>query len=397
MVWNVGSVMDERIKFIGVVLEGLMPFSVACEASGISRKTGYKWLARYREFGVQGLEERSRVPSRSPQAVCDELASRIVAFKRAHSDLGPKKIVALLAVESPELSWPSASTAGEVLKRAGLVTTRVKRRHATPSGGAALVCGTPNELWCADFKGWFLTGDGQCCIPLTIADGHTRFFLRCQILTGRTGFEQVQPLFEACFREYGLPERLRTDNGPPFATVGLGGLSRLSVWWMRLGIRVERIKPGHPEQNGRLERLHRTLKEQAASPPEANVRRQQQAFDRFRAYYNHQRPHEALGQQPPAVQYTRSQTPFPRRLPPMPDYPAGWTVRKVKDSGRIKWNGFEVHLAQALTGEHIGLEPVQDALWRVYFMNTAIALFDEKRMKMKALPKEPVLPKIEPC
>lgn len=384
MAWETRGVMDGRVQFVALVLEGVVPMSVACARFGISRKCGYKWLERYERLGPAGLEDRSRAPLRCPHAVGEEVAARIIAFKRAHMDLGPKKIVALLCARHPEVAWPAPSTAGDILARAQLVGPRQRRARATPAGDGAICCDSPNELWCADFKGWFETGDGRRCTPLTISDAHTRYFLRCQGMGAYTGYEQVRPLFEACFREHGLPLRLRTDNGPPFASVGLGGLSRLCVWWMRLGIRVERIRPGHPEQNGRLERLHRTLKQYTATPPQATLRKQQDAFRRFMHYYNHERPHEALGQKAPATLYVASPLPFPARLP-LPEYPSHYTVRKVDDVGRVRWHTAKVPIALALTGQDIAFEPIEDARYRVWFMNTPLAIFDEKRMCMRPL------------
>ena len=381
MAWKVSCVMDERKRFVEVWSQGEFSVAELCRQFGVSRKTGYKWLDRYRRRGWEGLEDLSRAAHGHPNEIAAELVERVVAFKGEHMLFGPKKIVARLRASEPDTVWPAVSTAGDILKRAGLVVSRERRRRATPSSAPLAHADAPNALWCADFKGWFRTRDGTCCIPLTISDACTRYFLRCRAMTGHTGYASVRPLFEAAFREFGLPGRIRTDNGPPFASVGLAGLSRLSVWWMKLGIAPERIEPGHPEQNGRHERLHRTLKEATARPPAATVRTQQGAFDRFLPYYNHERPHEALGQKTPASIYTKSPRPYPARVPTTGDYPDPWTVRKVKDSGRLKWKGRELHLSQALIGEYVGFEPVDDRRWVVHFLHQPIALFDEHRLR----------------
>jgi len=384
MAWKVSCVMDERLRFVAEVLEG-RSVAVVCREFGISRKTGHKWLARYRQLGPPGLVERSRAPRRSPQAVDERMRAVIVAFKRTHMDLGPKKIVSLLERRHPQSGWPAPSTVGALLKSEGLVSAQRTRRSATPSTQPLAHADGPNAVWCADFKGWFATGEGRRCTPLTISDAFSRYLLRCQGLGGRTGYGVVRPLFDAAFREFGLPRAIRTDNGPPFATTGLGGLSELNVWWMQLGIAPERIRPGHPEQNGRHERMHRTLKDGAIRPPAPTLRLQQRAFDRFTHYYNHERPHEALGQRTPAECYTGSARSYPTRLLPTDAYPAHWEIRKVKDSGRIKWRGCELHLATPLTGLYVGLKPVDERRWLIHFMSLPLALLDDEHGRIRHL------------
>jgi putative transposase len=385
MAWKVSCVMDERVKFVGEALKEERCVRAICREFGISPKTGHKWLARYREEGLDGLRDRSRAPHTCPRAIDAHTREMVVAFKRRHMDLGPKKVRACLQRRYPEQAWPAPSTIGAWLKEAGLVVARQRVRRATPSTQPLAHADGPNAVWCADFKGWFETGDGRRCTPLTISDAYSRYLLRCQGLGGQTGLATVQPLFDAAFREFGLPLAIRTDNGPPFASVGLGGLSHLSVWWMRLGIYPERIQPGHPEQNGRHERMHRTLNEGAIDPPANNLRAQQNAFNRFTRYYNDERPHEALEQRPPAALYTASPRAYPARLLPTDDYPANWAIRKVKNGGRIKWNGHELHVATPLTSHYVGLKPVDNGRWLLYFMQTPIALFDEKDVRMRKL------------
>jgi hypothetical protein len=238
-----------------------------------------------------------------------------------------------------------------------------------------------------DFKGWFLLGDGTRCDPLTITDGSSRYILRCVGMAGGTDFARVRPLFEAAFREHGMPLAIRSDNGPPFASCGLAGLSRLSVWWIRLGIRPERIRPGKPQENGRHERMHRTLKAATASPPLATLRAQQRAFDAFRAEFNHERPHEALGGRPPAEFYTNSVIEFPSKLINPVDYYDDLEVRAVKRGGGIKWRNSEIHLSVALAGEHVGLAPAGDGLWTVRFVDLPIGILDERRLKIGPMPR----------
>lgn len=386
MVWKVSCVMDEKLKFITDCLSGESSMAEACRRHGVSRKTGYKWLARYRESGVDGLKDVSRAPHAHPNAVGTEREDAVLALKRKHMLWGPQKVRDALILKEPQVAWPAASTIGDILDRNGLVVKRRRRGRATPSSAPLAHCAEPNDVWCVDFKGWFRTGDGARCDPLTITDGATRYLVRCVGMGGGTDFAKVKPLFEAAFREYGLPRAIRSDNGPPFASTGLAGLSRLSVWWIRLGIRPERIRPGKPQENGRHERMHRTLKEATASPPAATLRAQQRAFDEFRAEYNLERPHEALGGRPPAWSYYASETMFPSRLINTEHYYTDLDVRKVKRSGEINWRGAPVYLTEALVGEHVGLEPAADGLWTVRFADLPLGVLDERRHRVRPLP-----------
>jgi transposase InsO family protein len=278
---------------------------------------------------------------------------------------------------------PAESTVSEILRRHGLSRIARRRRRATPSTQPFAACREANAVWCADFKGWFRTGDGAKCTPLTISDAHSRYLLRCQGLDGSTGFSTVQPLFIATFREHGMPRAMRTDNGAPFASTGLGGLSALSVWWVRLGLQIERIEPGQPQQNGRHERMHRTLKAATTQPPAANLRRQQKAFDEFQHEYNHERPHEALGQHTPAEVYEPARRDYPERLPEPRGYPDDWQKRKVRGVGQMKWKGRDVHIGQALVGQEIGFKPVGEGQWAVYFEHLELGHFDERNHRVK--------------
>jgi transposase InsO family protein len=366
MPWKETDVMKERVKFVlewekrwdeG---EGRLNFAELCREFGISRAVGYDWVARYRDakHDVKAIKERSRRPHRSPAKVSDEVEELLVAARKARPTWGPKKLRAFIAERCPKLAeLPAPSTIGEVLRRRGLtVPRRLKRVRATRSATQpfAEVTG-PNATWCVDFKGHFNTQDGRVCYPLTIIDAHSRFLIRCEGVEDPNGRE-VQRIFDSAFCEFGLPASIRSDNGPPFASVGAGGLTKLSVWWLRLGIRVERIEPGKPQQNGRQERFHRTLKAETAKPPHANMRAQQRAFDLFRKVYNEERPHEALGQKPPARSFALS----PRRYPcPLVRLATGspWEhIERVDKDGFVRWHEQRIFVTRALAHEDVAIE-----------------------------------------
>lgn len=383
MTWKVSDLMDERVRFVLDLESGEWSMAQLCRAYDISRKTGYKWRDRYAGEGVAGLADRSRAHWDHPDCVAPQIEQAVIDARAAHPHWGPRKLYAWLNRKEVELPWPCSSTIGNILQRHGLTIPRKKRRRCTPNSQPLAACQQANQVWCADFKGWFRTQDGQPCYPLTITDGHTRYILRCQALYPHTNFEAVQPIFEAAFREFGLPDALRTDNGPPFATVGLEGLSELSVWWIRLGIRPDRIAPGKPQENGRHERMHKTLKAETATPPRRNRRAQQEAFDHFRDEFNNERPHEALHQQTPASHYHASFKPYPSRLPQDMLYPDDWLTRKVRGGGDIKWGGKDVYISQALSGERVGFKPIDDGVWELYFAQILLATFDERSLKLR--------------
>jgi transposase InsO family protein len=326
------------------------------------------------------LEDRSRAPHHHPQAVAEAVAAQILAARRAHPTWGPRKLHVWLRRREAPTSWPCPSTIGELLRREGLTVPRRRRWRSVPYRQPFAACDQPNAVWCADFKGWFRTGEGKPCYPFTLSDATSRFLLRCQALA-RTDHDAVQPLLEAAFREYGLPQAIRTDNGPPFASTTLGGLTRLSIWYVRLGITPERIAPGHPEQNGRHERFHRTLKQDATLPPQATRRAQQRAFDRFRQEYNFERPHEALAMAVPASCYHPSSRPYPRRLPEL-NYPEGTQVRRVRHNGEIHWRSRFLYVSQTLAGELVGVIPVDDRYFRLRFGPLELALLDSHRHRL---------------
>jgi transposase InsO family protein len=293
---------------------------------------------------------------------------------------GPRKLLWKLERLDPSTQWPALSTIGDVLRREGLSAPRRRRQHAAPLTRPFGEVTGPNDTWCADFKGWFRTADGVRCDPLTISDADSRFLITCRIVEPTT--EGVQPWFDRAFRELGLPRAMRTDNGPPFASTGAGGLSRLSVEWVKLGIRLERIDPGCPQQNGRHERMHWTLKEQTSQPPAATPRQQQRRFDAFRAHYNDERPHESLGQETPGSRYVPSQRPYPGRIED-PWYDADHAVRRVRSNGEIKWGGDFVFISEVLVGEPVGIAETQSGDWIVRFADIDLGTIDRKTKKLR--------------
>lgn len=385
MPWKETCSMDERMKFVGWHLQQEWPMAALCREFGISRKTGYKLVQRYYEEGPDGLKDRSRAPHHHPQAVSRVVERAVVSARSAHPTWGPKKLRAWLQHQEATMTWPAASTIGQILSRHGLCVPRRRSRKTRVYEEPLVGCETPNAVWSADLKGWFTTGDGSRCDPLTITDNYSRFLLRCQAVSP-AAHATIQPIFEAAFREYGLPVAIRTDNGPPFATTTVGGLSRLSIWWLKLGIIPERIEPGKPAQNGRHERMHRTLKQETASPPQRTWRRQQQAFNCFRREYNEERPHEAIGQRPPASLYAPSSRPYPLRIPEM-TYPDDVVVRKVCAQGDIKWQSRQIYLSETLAGELVGLRQITDRLWDICFGPITLAHLDSHDYRLIHLPR----------
>jgi len=375
--------MSERIKMISDWLTGDYGRTELALKYAVSRKSVCKWIDRYEAGGWDGLADQSRAPHYHPNAVAPDIEQLVLELKARWPLWGAPKLRRKLLDMQGADTCPAESTISEILRRHGLSRIAKRRRRAVPSETPFGHCLEANRVWCADFKGWFLTQDGNRCTPLTITDGHSRYLLRCQGMDGSTGWLTVKPLFIETFREYGMPVAIRTDNGPPFATTTLGGLSTLSVWWLRLGIGLERIEPGKPQQNGRHERMHRTLKEATAKPPRSNLRKQQKAFDEFRNEYNTERPHEGLGQKVPAEFYSRSERQYPERLPDQRGYPDEWQKRLVRQGGRIKWKCKEINLTTALWGQQVGLKPVGDGRWSVYFESLELGVFDERKGRIE--------------
>jgi len=376
MPWKESRAVDERMRFIVAFDEGDESFAELCRTFDISRKTGYKWLERFEQGGLGELVDRPPRARSHPQRVPDAVAELLIATRKQHPFWGPKKLRAFVSEREPELVIPAASTIGELLKKRGLIRPRRRRLrvplHSNPLAG----CHRPNELWCTDFKGHFGLGNRSRCYPLTITDQYSRYLLKCEGMSQPTG-PRVQEQFESAFREFGLPERIRSDNGPPFASVSLGGLTPLSIWWIKLGIIPERIDPGHPEQNGQHERMHRTLKEEATSPPRETPCEQQRVFDCFRHEFNDQRPHEALGQKPPAKVYVRSARSYPQCLRE-PSYGDEFLVRRVDFKGRLVRKSKKLGLMSGLAKEPVGLRPLDDDRWELFYGPVFLGILDER-------------------
>jgi putative transposase len=380
MPWPKVCPMDARMRLVSAVLAAEDSMTALCKEYGISRRVGYKWLQRYRAYGPAGLQERKPGPRVVPWAITPAEAEAIIALRRQHPSWGPKKLRTKLLARAPAQQWPALSTIGDLLQRQGLSQRRRRRRRAAPTLTDLPPAVAPNEVWCIDFKGWFRTGDGRRCYPLTVTDGFSRYILCCQVST--PDYEGCRPTFEWLFREYRLPRFILSDNGPPFASLAAAGLSRLSIWWIKLGITPVRIEPGKPQQNGRHERMHRTLKAETARPPAASLKAQQRRFDRFRAEFNHERPHEALGQAVPASFYQPSARAYPTRLED-PAYPADYELRRVRSNGEIKWQGELIFIAGPLIGEVIGLHENDNGDAEAYFGPMHLGTIDAVTFKLK--------------
>jgi transposase InsO family protein len=380
--------VSERLKFV-LRLEAGERMTDLCKEFGISRKTGYKMLERHERLGLVGLQDESRRPERIPHRMNGEIEDLLLEARQAHPTWGPRKLRAWVLSKQPGLRLPAPSTIGDLLKRKGLVQVRRRVRN-TPLHVAPLrQAGAPNDLWCADFKGQFRLGNGKYCYPVTITDQCSRYLLACEAQES-TEAEGAKEAFAWAFREFGLPLAMRTDNGTPFASNGIAGLSKLSVWWMRLGIMPERIEPAHPEQNGRHERMHLTLKIETTRPAASNMLLQQERFDRLREIFNHERPHEALDQRPPASCYTPSSRRYPDKLEE-PEYPLHDFVRAVSVSGHLRMGGrkgLNIFIGTALSGERLGLREIDEERWLISFMTLDLGEVDlrEKRFEAADLP-----------
>jgi transposase InsO family protein len=366
--------MKERERLVAAYEENRYTVTELAELFGVSRKTVHKVLARYRQSGPAGLAERSHAAEHHPNATPPEVVAAVLRQKLAHPTWGPLKL--LPGPEDDPQTWPAPSTRGLILARAQLTRSRHRRRRVPPSQPFG-TCNGPNATWCADFKGWFRTGDGQRCDPFTVTDAYSRKLLCCQIT--RPDHAHVRPVMERLFRENGLPDAIRTDNGPPFASVGAGGLTRLNVWWVKLGIRLERIQPGHPEQNGRHERMHLTLLE-ACRPPAATLTGQQRRFDAFLPMFNHERPHQALNLVAPSTLYEPSSRAYPAKLED-PAYPEEASIRRVRSNGEIRWRGKLIFLSQSLIGEAVAITE-ESAGYAVAFGPIRLGMLDHVRERL---------------
>jgi len=370
------SPVDQRRLFINDYRHSVFPFTELCERYGISRKTGYKWVGRFLEGGYGALGDLSRRPRGCAHRTPASLEDALLDARRHHPFWGAKKLLKLCRRRQPEAAWPARSTTNNILKRNGLVTEPRRRRRPGHPGPPSSTMTAPNETWTADFKGEFKTRDGRYCYPLTVADGYSRFLLECRALLSPC-HESTHRHFARLFRKYGLPKVIRTDNGAPFASIAIGRLSRLSVWWIKLGIFPELIEPASPQQNGSHERMHKTLKQATTRPPATHLRAQQRRFDGFRKEFNHERPHEALDQETPATFYSPSPRPLPRRLEKM-EYPAHFEQRLVSHNGGIRWNHRWVNVSSVLMEEYVGFEEVDDGIWNVYFGPMQLGQFNER-------------------
>lgn len=356
--------------------------SELCRLHGVSRKTAYKWWRRYCASGVEALKDRTSRPGSSPRQACEKVERAIVEMRQAYPTWGPRKLKAVLERTHPRLVIPAPSTIGEVLRRNGMLVRRRRRRRAVPATSPFASYGEPNAVWCADFKGHFPVG-GKRCHPLTIIDGYSRYLIACKALTN-TDTKTVRKVFMEAFKAFGVPQVIRTDNGPPFASTGAGGLTELSTWWIKLGIVPERIEPGHPEQNGRQERFHRTLQQETVLPPCASVIAQQRRFHRHRQTYNEVRPHEALGQVPPATFYSRSLRPLTDRWLD-PRYPDSYEVHRTTSAGSISWRGHHLQLNRCLDREAVGVRRIGRRTFEVFFGPVSLGSFREPRSNAKTI------------
>jgi len=361
--------MAIREEFVEQAMSGRHPVAALCNAYGISEKTGHKWLNRFKEEGRQGLADRSRAPHETPHKISLEVRREILALREKHPTWGPKKLRVVLRRRFAEHHWPAPSSIGDLLRREGYAHPQRRRSTGTelPIDARLTVARSPNEVWSTDFKGQFRLTSGELCYPLTVQDSFSRFIIGTTALSSTSSLP-VEIAFTRHFEEYGLPLVIRSDNGVPFASpLAIGRLSRLSVWWIRLGIRPERIEPGEPQQNGKHERMHRTLKADATRPPSSTLTEQQIRFDRFRREYNDERPHESLSQETPSSRYSSpTERAFPVRLPEF-SYPAHFEVRVVSQSGSINFRARRIQVSTALANQELGLEETDDDMWTVSF------------------------------
>jgi putative transposase len=384
MPWNETDRMDERSKFVVAYCSGQYEMSELCSSFKISRPTGYKWLARYSQHGPPGLQDRSRAAHSCPHRMSEELSQWLLGERRAHPRWGARKLLTRHKRMFPYRVRPSRSAVAALLKRAGLIQPRRRRKRDVGRGAPVVRVYQPNDLWTIDFKGQFRMGNHRYCYPLTLMDYSARYLLGChgqhEISTA-----SVHMLMQRQFREHGLPRIIHSDNGTPFASNGIAGLSRLSVSWLKLGIQVHRSRPGHPQDNGAHERMHRTLKAETTRPPARHLSAQQHRFDAFRTEYNVERPHESLNDRSPAELYRRSARSYPQRIEPV-HYPNHFEVRCVATNGTVRWHRHFLFIGMALVGECLGIEEIDDGIWSIHFTHHLLGRFDERTMKIINVP-----------
>lgn len=380
MPWKVISQMDIKIGLTKDWNDEHFSITDLSHKYGVSRPTVYKWLKRYKRDGIEGLKEKSRAPERCPHRTSGEILDIVIKEKLRNRKRGPRKVRAQLKRKHPELELPAVSTIGYWLKKEGLVEPRKKRSHVPPYTEPFSECKEPNDVWSIDYKGQFYMKNWHVCYPLTISDNFSRFLLGCKALKGPR-YDPTRCYMESIFREYGLPDAIRSDNGTPFAGRCIGGLSRLMIWWILLGIIPERIRKGHPQENGRHERMHRTLKSDALNPVAGNLKEQQKAFDNFRHEYNNERPHESLNDQMPSDYYRKSNRPYVEQPHP-PEYDHNYLVRQVHHSGEIKFMGRTFYLTELLTRQPVGLREIEDGLWQLQFSFYVLGAIDLRKNKV---------------
>ncbi len=379
MPWMETNAKEQRHRFVSDYESGQWSMTELCQRYRVSRPTGYKWIRRCQKEGAVGLEERSRAPASCPHRTPAEVERRVLAL-RAEYGWGAKKLIRVLERRDPDVDWPSRSTINAILDRNGKLRKNKRRKKWTHPGAAPLETNRPNQVWPADFKGQFKTRDGIYCYPLTVTDHYSRKLLVCKGLHSvRT--EGVLPVFRRLFREVGLPEAIRTDNGAPFASTGIHGLGQLNVWWMKLGIVHQRIRPSSPQENGQHERMHRDLKREATRPAAANLAAQQRKLEKFRRRYNEERPHEGIEGELPEQRWAPSTRPFPECIP-TPEYPGHMEVRRVSHAGTFRLKAKQPFLSNALADEYIGLEEVDDGLWNIVYYETLLGRIDERNKKI---------------
>lgn len=380
MSWQETNPKNEKLMFIADYLKREYSVAELCRRYQISRKTGHKLINRFSAEGEAAIHEKSRARHTHPNGTPEPIVEQLLAMKHRYPHFGPATIHAKLHIEHSDCAWPAISTIADIFKRHGLVKPRKLRKKVPAHTHPFIDCNQPNKVWSIDFKGHFKLQNDQYCYPLTITDNYSRFLLSCHGVARPTA-KATKQIIERAFQEYGLPDAIKTDNGQPFAGLGLCGLTSLSIWWLKLGIWPERIDAGHPEQNGRHERMHRTLKAYTTRPPQACMKTQQQAFNEFIQIYNFERPHQGVNNQYPSQVYTPSVRSYPHILPEV-TYPDAFEIRQVRSNGEIKWCGKQYFLSELLYREPIGLEPIDDGRAIVYFTKLKLGILDARLNKI---------------
>lgn len=383
MPWKITGPMDQKIQLIADWQKILHSITDLSKKYGISRKTVYKWCNRYEEKGIDGLKDQNRTPIHNPNRTTDDIIKLLIKEKLKNRKRGPVKIYHQLKRQYPNIKLPAPSTISHWLKKNGLVNRRKIRKRVPPYTEPFIAVQSPNDVWSADYKGQFYTRDKRACYPFTISDNYSRYLLTCTGLPGPR-YSQTRDALEKAFKQYGLPDAIRVDNGTPFAGRCVGGLSRLSIWWIQLGIAPERIDKGSPQQNGRHERMHRTLKLEAVNTMASNMKEQQRLFDEFIYDYNNHRPHEALNHESPVHYYKKSSRPYVES-PPAIEYDLGYTVRGVRYNGYFRFNGQLYYLTDLLHKQRIALKEFDDGQWMIYYSFYPIGILDLRRNKVLKL------------